>query len=181
MHLPFWLKLSIVIFLGILFGTWFAGESTRKLDTEYLLDTIRDDMQRTTGLLAGLISESVVTGDARKTEATIKQYVAGWSEFTYIHVLDDNGNFVTEWQKRPIKFGPDTRKFEQAIEYGGKQFGILSVYADLSSFHAAVEDHISTTRRQAALILLSITMFIVFFVNFFAFKDVPEDVLKDER
>tara|TARA_B100000929_G_C15189296_1_gene311657 strand:+ start:382 stop:528 length:147 start_codon:yes stop_codon:yes gene_type:complete len=44
---------------------------------------MRDDMQRTTGLLAGLIVESVVTGDEGKTEAIIRQYAEGWSEFTY--------------------------------------------------------------------------------------------------
>lgn len=175
MATPFWLKLSSLICLGILFGTWFAGEATRKLDTEYLLDTIRGDMQRTTGLLAGLIVESVVTGDTRKTETIIRQYVAGWSEFTYIHVLDEYGNFVTEWQKHPIKFGPGIRKFEQTIEYGGQKFGILSVYADLGSIHTAVEQHINSSRRQAALILLSITMIIVFFVNFFALKEQQQD------
>ena len=175
MAIPFWLKLSFVIGLGISFGFWFAGEATRKLDTEYLVDTSREDMQRTTALLVGLIAESVVTGDTRKTQSIIKQYASGWSEFTYIHVLDEHGNFVTEWQKHPIKFGPNVRKFEQAIEYGGQQFGILSVYADMGSFHAAMEQHINSSRRQAALILLSISMFIVFFVNFFALKAQQAD------
>jgi len=181
MFIPFWLKLSIVICIGILFGTWYAGEATRKLDTEYLLGTIHGDMQRTTGLLAGLITESVMTGDTRKSQAIIDQYVAGWSEFTYVHVLDDDGNFVTEWQRQPINFGPGVRKYEQPIKYGGQQFGILSVYADMTSLHAAVTQHINTSRRQSALILLSITMFIVFFVNFFAFKGAREDYSKDER
>ncbi len=175
MSIPFWLKLSLVLCLGIVFGTWFSGEVTRKLDTDYLLATIHDDMQRTTGLFAGLIAESVVTGDAVKTKATIEQYVAGWSEFTYVHVLDDNGYVVTEWQKRPIKFGPGIRKFEQAIEYGGQQFGILSVYVDLGSFDAAIEQHVSVSRRQSAVLLLSITMFIIFFVNFFTLRKVRQD------
>ncbi len=179
MTLPFWLKLSIVLGLGILFGTWFAGEMTRKLDTDYLLQTAHDDMQRTTGLLAGLILESVISGDSLKTEATIKQYVTGWPEFTYIHILDDNGNVVTEWQKRPIRFGPGILKFEQPLEYGGQQFGFLSLYADMSSFHNAVEQHVSSSRRLSVSILLSITMFIVFFVNYFAFKGSREDQVKD--
>ena len=174
MQIPFWLKLSLVIGLGILFGTWFAGESTRKLDTEYLLDTVRNDMQRTTGLLAGLIAESVVISDARKTEAIIRQYASGWSDFTYIHVLDDDGFYVTEWQKRPIKFGPQIRKFEQAIEHGGQEFGVLSVYVDMGSIHEAISEHIGTSQRRSALILLSITMFIVFFINYFALKEAQE-------
>jgi hypothetical protein len=180
MTVPFWLRLSLLIGLGIVFATWFAGEATRKLDTEYLLDTIHDDMQRTTALLAGLISEAVVTGDILKTEATINQYVKGWSEFTYVHVLDDDGIFLTEWQKKPLKFGPDIRKYEQVIEYGGQQFGVLSVYADMGSFHKAVEEHISRSRRQSAIVLLSTTMFIVFFVNFFAFKGTRENLVSDD-
>ena len=174
MQTPFWLKLSLVIGLGITFGAWFAGESTRKLDTEYLLETARKDMQRTTGLLAGLIAESVVIGDSRKTEAIIRQYASGWSDFTYIHVLDDGGFYVTEWQKRPIKFGPQIRKFEQAIEHGGQEFGVLSVYVDMGSIHEAISEHIGTSQRRSALILLSITMFIVFFINYFALKEAQE-------
>ena len=81
--MPFWLKLPLVICLGICFGTWFSGESTRELDTEFLLDKMRDDMQRTTGFLAGLIVDSAVTGDEGKTETIIRQYAEGWSEFTY--------------------------------------------------------------------------------------------------
>jgi len=170
MRIPFWLKLSALIGLGIFFGTWFAGEATRKLDTDYLLLKIHNDMDRTTALLAGLIAESLVTGDTRETEVTINQYVAGWSEFTYVHVLNDKGNIVTEWQKKPRAFGQGIRKFEQAIELGGQQFGVLSVYADMSSSLTAVEEHINSSRRQFALILLSITMFVVFFINYFAFK-----------
>jgi hypothetical protein len=170
MRIPFWLKLSALIGLGIFLGTWFAGEATRKLDTDYLLLTIHNDMDRTTALLAGLISESLVTGNTRETEVIINQYVAGWSEFTYVHVLNDKGNVVAEWQKKPRAFGESIRKFEQAIEFGGQQFGVLSVYADMSSLHTAVEEHISSSRRQFALILLSITMFIVFYINYFAFK-----------
>ena len=73
-----------------------------------------------------------------------------------------------EWQKRPIKFGPHIRKFEQPIVHGGQEFGILSMYVDMQSFDDAMNAHISTSRRQSALILLSLTMFIVFFINFFA-------------
>ncbi|MFT5349331.1 MAG: hypothetical protein ACI909_001463 [Planctomycetota bacterium] len=181
MHIPFWLKLSLVICLAILIGTWFAGESTRKLHSEYILNSIRNDMQRTTGLLAGLIAESVVIGDTRKTESIIKQYAAGWSEFTYIHVLDDHGMYVTDWQKHPIKFGQNTRKFEQAIVHGNQEFGILSVYVDMGSFFEAMNQHIKTSRRQAALILLSLTMFIVFFINFFALKETQADSVSNGK
>ena len=93
MNIPFWLRLSLVIFIGILIAVWFSGESTRKLDTEFLLDRIRDDMQRTTGLVA----ESVVVGDDVKTEEILKEYALSWSEFTYIYVLDDDGFYVAEW------------------------------------------------------------------------------------
>ncbi len=164
-----------------MFGSWFAGESARTLDTEYLLETVRSDMQRTTGLLAGLIAESVVTGDARKTEALITQYASGWSDFTYIHVLDEDGFYVTEWQKRPIKFGSGIRKFEQVIGYGGQEFGILSVYVDMRSVHKAIKQHISASRRRSALILLSTTMFIVFFINYFALQQTRENGLKDGK
>ena len=92
MNIPFWLRLSLVIFIGILIAVWFSGESTRKLDTEFLLDRIRDDMQRTTGLVA----ESVVVGDDVKTEEILKEYALSWSEFTYIYVLDDDGFYVAE-------------------------------------------------------------------------------------
>ena len=96
-------------------------------------------MQRTTRLLSGLIVESVIIGDTGKTEVIIRQYAAGWSEFTYIHVLDDDGFLVTEWQKSPIKFGPSIRKFEQSIEHGGQEFGILSVYVDMASIDDAIK------------------------------------------
>jgi hypothetical protein len=180
MAIPFWLKLSIVIALGILFGIWFAGESTRKLDSDYLLVSIHKNMQRTTTLLADLIAEPIVTGDTGSTEATIYQYVRGWPEITYVHVLDENGHFVTDWQKSTRSFGPGIHKFEQVIEYGDQNFGILSVYADMNPVLSAVEQHISSSRRQSGFILLSITMFIVFFVNFFAFKGTRVELPTDD-
>lgn len=79
MNIPFWFRLSLVICIWILIADWFSGESTRKLGSEFLLDRIRDEMQRTTGLLAGLVAESVVVGD--------------------------DGFYVAEWQKRPTQFG----------------------------------------------------------------------------
>jgi hypothetical protein len=180
MAIPFWLKLSIVIALGILFGIWFAGESTRKLDSDYLLVSIHKNMQRTTTLLADLIAEPIVTGDTGSTEATIYQYVRGWPEITYVHVLDENGHFVTDWQKSTQSFGPGIHKFEQVIEYGDQNFGILSVYADMNPVLSAVEQHISSSRRQSGFILLSITMFIVFFVNYFAFKSTRVELPTDD-
>ena len=180
MAIPFWLKLSTVIMLGIGFGAWFAGETTRKLDSDYLLATIHSDMQRATTLLAGLIAEPMVTGDTDTTKATIYQYIRRWPEITYVHVLDENGDFVTDWHKDPRSFGPGIFKFEQVIEYGGQNFGILSVYADMNPVHSAVEEHITSSRRQSAFILLSITMFIVFFVNFFAFKGTRVELPTDD-
>jgi hypothetical protein len=79
MNIPFWFRLSLVICIWILIADWFSGESTRKLDSEFLLDRIRDEMQRTTGLLARLVAESAVVGD--------------------------DGFYVAEWQKRPTQFG----------------------------------------------------------------------------
>ena len=174
MRLPFWFRLSLLIGLAIVFGAWFSGESARRLNSEFLSESLRQDMQRTTILLAGLISDSVIVGNHERTEALIRQYAASWSNFTYIHVLDDKGLFVAEWQRRPIKFGPGIRKFEQKVEHGGEVFGILSVYVDTGAMNTAIESHIKRTRRQSALILLSLTMFIVFFVNYFALKQ--EDI-----
>jgi hypothetical protein len=48
MNIPFWFRLSLVICIWILIADWFSGESTRKLDSEFLLDRIRVEMQRTT-------------------------------------------------------------------------------------------------------------------------------------
>ena len=121
-----------------------------------------------------------MTGDTDSTEATIYQYVRGWPEITYVHVLDENGDFVTEWQRGGRAFGSGILKFEQVIEYGGQNFGILSVYADMSPVHSAVEQHISSSRRQSGSILLSITMFIVFFVNFFAFRGTGVELPTDD-
>ena len=177
MRLPFWVKLSLLIGLGILFGAWFSGESARRLNSDFLSESLRQDMQRTTILLSGLISDSVIVGEHEKTEALIRQYAASWSNFTYIHVLDDKGRFVAEWQKRPIKFGPGIRKFEQKVEHGGEVFGILSVYVDTEAMNTAIEAHIDNSRRQSALILLSLTMFIVFFINYFALKEADAATL----
>ncbi|NKB38414.1 MAG: hypothetical protein GKR93_14825 [Gammaproteobacteria bacterium] len=175
MRIPFWLKLSILLVFGISLGVWFSGESTRKLNSEYLVQTIRQDMQRTTGLLAGIIVDSVIVRNHEKTESLIRQYASSWENFTYIHVLDDEGLFVAEWQKRPIKFGPGIRKFEQEIEHGGQIFGILSVYVDMGAMYTSIDNHINSSRRQSALILLSLTMFIVFFINYFALKEENEN------
>ena len=181
MNIPFWLRLSLVICIGILIAVWFSGESTRKLDSEFILDRIRNDMQRTTGLLAGLVAESVVIGDNVKTEAILRQYALSWSEFTYIYVLDEDGFYIAEWQKRPIQFGPNVRKFEESIIHGEEEFGILSVYVDMHLFFDAMDEHINTSRRQSALVLLSLTMFIVFFINFFALKEAESAVSRNEK
>jgi len=168
---PFWLKLSLVILLGIAIGVWFAGEAAYRLNSRYYLDTVRGDMERITALLAGLVAEPVITGDRQETEYILRQYAAGWSDFTYIHIMDDRGFAVAEWQSRPIKFGPGIRKYERVIEHGGEEFGILSVYIDLGPVFEAIEHQVSTIRRQSALVLLSIIMFIIFFINFFALRD----------
>ncbi len=121
------LKTSLPIIIAISIGIWFAGEHTRKLDEEYLIGDMRREMQRATALLAGLVSDGVVTEDAKKADATIKQYLSNWPEVTYIHIQDDTGILLTEWKKRPIIFGEGILKFEQPITYGNVQFGILSL------------------------------------------------------
>lgn len=166
MYIPFWFRLSLVLGLAIAMGTWFSGEATRTLQTDFLMDTVRRDMQRTTALLAGLIAEGVITGDERLTRAIIEQYATGWSDITFIHVMNDEGYQVTEWQKRPVKFGPGIRKFEAPVSHGGQEFGVLSVYVDLGLIHRAIAEHVSTSRRQAALLLLGISMLLVFCINF---------------
>lgn len=178
---PFWLSLSIVLCIAVFLATWVAGETTRRLDSEYLLETVRQDMQRTTSLLAGLITEPVILGEAQKTEAIIRKYASSWNDFTFIHVMDDEGFHFGEWQKRPIKFGPGIRKFEQEITHGEQSFGILSVYVDLSARHAAVEAHVSKSRRQSAATVLSITMLLLFSINFLTLRNENKSVESDPQ
>ena len=170
--LPFWLKITLVILLGNALGIWFATEDARSLDKQYLVEDMRVEMNRATRLLSGLVAESVVTGDMRKTDATIRQYVSSWSEVTYVHIVDDDGMLVTEWQKKPIQFGEGILKFEQPVLYGNEKFGSISLYADLNTFYTAMAEHIDKTRRRTAFILLAITLFIVFVVNYASHREI---------
>lgn len=169
--MPFWLKTTLVILFGNVLGIWFATENTRALDREYLVEDMRTEMNRATGLLAGMIAESVVVGDTRKTDTIIKEYVSNWPEVTYVHIINDNGVIVTEWLKKPIQFGEGILKFEQPIMYGNEEFGKLSLYSDLNTFYYAMAEHINSTRRRTALILLAVTLFIVFVVNYASLKE----------
>lgn len=168
--MPIWLNASLTIIIGITAGAWFAGEITRQLDEDYLVSDIRREMTRTTGLLSGLIVNSVITDNVEETNAIIRQYVSEWPEVTFVHVEDEDGYQFTEWKKRPIQFGQGILKFEAPIKLGAENFGILSVYADMSGFYTDMDEHISDTRHSAALILLSITMFIVCIVNYSALR-----------
>ena len=158
-------KSTLPIIIAISIGIWFSGEYTRKLDAEYLIGDMRNEFQRATTLMAGLVSVGVTVKDVQDIDATIKQYVLNWPELTYIHIQDDSGNLLTEWKRKPIPFGEGILKFEQPITYGNEQFGIFSLYVDLNNYYRLMNEHIDDARRRAALILLSITLFVVFISN----------------
>lgn len=99
---PFWLRLSFVVIVGILIGVWFSGEATRKLDEEFFQRTLRANQQHSTRLLSGLLVQSVFTGNKRETDVIIREYVSNWPEVSYVHVLDDEGLYFTEWKKNPL-------------------------------------------------------------------------------
>lgn len=168
--MPLWIKACATILIGIGLGVWFAGEAARRLDEDYFITTTRAGMERAVELLARLVSEAVLTGDEQKTDAIIKQYISDWPEVTYVHILGENGALFVEWQKKPITFGPGIFKFETPIEIGTQSFGVLSLYVDLNEIYNAMRRHISATRRREALILLSITLFVVSFVSYATVK-----------
>ncbi|MBI1731419.1 MAG: hypothetical protein HYR49_01455 [Gammaproteobacteria bacterium] len=159
--LPMWLRATSVILAGILLSVWITGEATRALDERYLLGEMRSGVQRSTGLLAGLLSESVVTGDAGTADAMIKQYVSTWPQVTYVHVMEANGMLFTEWQQRPIKFGDGILKFEEPIRFGAQTFGTLSLYVDLNQPLQSIHEHVLTAQRREALTLLGLVMLII--------------------
>ena len=155
--LPLWLRASGVILAGILLSVWFTGEATRKLDEEYLLGELRAGVQRSAGLLAGLLSESLVTGDHANADATIKQYVSTWPQVTFVHVMDAEAQFFTEWQQQPIKFGDGILKFEEPIQFGRQNFGTLSLYVDLNDPVRSIHEHVFAAQRREALTLLALS------------------------
>jgi hypothetical protein len=158
--LPLWLRATAVILAGMLLSIWITGETTRELDERYLLGEMRADVQRSAGLLAGLLSESVVTGDKATTEAIIKQYVSTWEQVTYVHVMEPDGNMFTEWQQHPIRFGSGILKFEAPIRFGTQVFGTLSLYVDLREALASIHEHVDVARRREALTLLALVLIV---------------------
>ncbi len=170
--IPVWLMASFTIFIGISLGVWFAGESTRSLDEDLLVGNIKREINRSTELIAGLIANAVVANNKIETDIIIKQYLSGWNEITFVHVSSDDGMLFTEWHKKPVQFGDGILKFEAPILLGEENFGVLSVYADINNLYSAMDDHIQSSRRRAALILLSITMLIACLVNYVSEKQI---------
>ena len=70
-------------------------------------------------------------------------------------------------------------KFETPIVYGNENYGVLSIYVDMTEFYSAMHEHINSTRFYVALILLSIVMLVVLIVSFTAMKEVSNNVDKD--
>lgn len=159
--LPLWMRASSVILAGILLSVWFTGEATRRLDEHFLLGELRGGVQRSAGLLAGLLSESLVTGDHASADATIKQYVSTWPQVTFVHVMDAEAQFFTEWQQRPVKFGDGILKFEEPIRFGRQNFGTLSLYVDLKDALRSVHEHVLASQRREALSLLTLALLII--------------------
>ena len=168
--LPLWLRATAVILAGILLSVWFAGEATRKLDEEFLLGAMRAGVQRSAGLLAGLLSESLVTGDLATADATIKQYVSTWPQVTFVHVTDARAGFFTEWQQHPIKFGDGILKFEEPIRFGRQDFGTLSLYVNLQDSLHTVHAHVLASQRREALTLLALALLIIAMASYAALE-----------
>jgi len=74
----------------------------------------------------------------------------------------------------PIIFGEGILKFEEPITYGSEQFGVFSLYVDLNNYYRLMNEHIDDARRRAALILLSITLFVVFISNHYFLKKIEK-------
>ena len=171
---PLWLRATFVILAGILLSVWFTGEATRKLDEEFLLGELRAGVQRSAGLLAGLLSESLVTGDNATADATIKQYVSTWPQVTFVHVSDAEGEFFTEWQQHPIKFGEGILKFEEPIHFGRQDFGTLSLYVNLQDSLQSIHAHVLASQRREALTLLGLALLIVAMASYAALQPFRE-------
>jgi len=168
--IPLWLKIAIVIIGGVFIGSYLAGDSTRKLDEQYLVVNVRAQIQSKTNILANLIAESVVTKDIQKTQSILDEFTSGWQDVTYIHVQDEHGILQTDWRRGKLQFDRGIRKFETAIKLGGVEYGVLSIYVDLNQFYHDMNNHIDEIRNRSALILLTISLFIVALVNLIIFE-----------
>ena len=172
--LPLWLRATFVILAGILLSVWFTGEATRRLDEGFLLNELRTGVQRSAGLLAGLLSESLVTGDRATADATIKQYVSTWPQVTFVHVTDTGGTFFTEWQQQPIKFGEGILKFEEPVRFGRQDFGTLSLYVNLVDPLRSIHEHVLASQRREALTLLALALLIIAMASYAALQPFRE-------
>ncbi len=172
--LPIWLRSTAVILAGILLSVWFTGEATHRTEERDRLAEMRSGVERSVGLLAGLVSESLVTSDQATADAVIRQYVSAWPQVTFVHIADADGEFFTEWQQKPAKFGDGILKFEQPIRFGKQTFGTLSLYVDLNETLASIRAHVSRDQRRAALMLLALALLITAVVNYAAMHPVRE-------
>ncbi len=168
--LPLWLRIAIVIISGVIIGSYLAGDSTRKLDEQYLVINIRAEIQSKTDILANMLAESVVTKDIQKTESIFSEFTSDWQEITYLHVQDERGILLSEWRKGELRFDQGIRKFEAPIELGGVEYGVLSAYVDLNKFYNDMKIHIGEIRNRSALILLTISLFIIALVDLMVFE-----------
>jgi len=171
---PLWLRATFVILAGIVLSVWFTGEATRRLDEEFLLGELRAGVQRSAGMLSGLLSESLVTGDRATADATIKQYVSTWPQVTFVHVADAEAGFFTEWQQHPIKFGEGILKFEEPIHFGRQDFGTLSLYVNLQDSLQSIHVHVLASQRREALSLLGLALLIVAMASYAALQPFRE-------
>jgi hypothetical protein len=172
--LPLWLRATVVILAGILLSVWITGETTRELDERHMLVEMRGGVQRSAELLAGLLSESVVTGDSVAAGAIIKQYVSTWQQVTYVHIMLPDGNMFTDWQQRPVKFGAGILKFEEPIRFGTQTFGTLSLYVDLRAALAAIHEHVVRAQRREALTLLALVLVVTAAASYAALQPFRE-------
>jgi hypothetical protein len=172
--MPLWMRATFVILAGILLSVWFTAEATRRLDEKFLLGEMRTGVQRSAGLLAGLLSESLVTGDHATADATVKQYVSTWPQVTFVHVTDAGGAYFTEWQQHPIKFGEGILKFEEPIRFGRQDFGTLSLYVNLQDPLRSIRTHVLASQRREALSLLALALLIVAMASYAALQPFRE-------
>ena len=164
-YFPLWLRISFVILLGVFIGAYLAGDSTRKLDMQYLDTNMRTEFQNKTNILANIMAESIVTKDYSQAENDIDNFIKEWAEITYLHVQDDRGLLIYEWPGNKIKFDYGTRKFEAKIRFGGVDYGVLSIYVDMEQFYQDMERHITEIQYRSGLILLTTALFIIALVN----------------
>lgn len=172
--MPLWVRASTVILAGIMLSVWLTGEATRRAEEQNRMAELRAGVERSVSLLAGLVSESLVTADRATADAVIKQYISAWPQVTFVHVSDAENEFFTEWQQKPVKFGEGILKFEQPIHFGKQSFGALSLYVDLNETLGSIREQVGRAQRRAALTLLALALLIIAMVNYSAMQPVRD-------